>query len=71
MELVVRRVEALAAPGAVDGIEFSARADLQQQLAVRRIFLDDAVAVAGDPDVLLVIDEAAVDRARHGGLIAP
>src|SRR5207244_11594534 len=37
-------------------------ADLQQlRLAVVRPFLYDAVAIAGDPDVVLVIDEAAMN----------
>src|SRR4029453_13027508 len=40
VEPLARRVEALAAPRAVDRIEFSARADLHQKLSVRRVFLD-------------------------------
>src|SRR5262245_28805696 len=67
VELVARGVEALAAPRAVDGIEFSARADLHQELSVRRIFLDGGVGIAGNPDVALLIDEAAVDRAGDRG----
>src|SRR5262249_58347490 len=64
-------VEAFAAARTVDRIEFSARADLHQELSVRRIFLDAAVGIAGDPDVALLIDEAAMDRAGNRGLVAP
>jgi hypothetical protein len=71
VELVARCVKAFAAPGPIRGVELAARADLQQQLSVRSVFLDGAVAVAGNPDVSFLIDETAVDRARDGGLIAP
>ena len=38
-------------------------ADLQQhRLAVVRPFLHDAVVVAADPDVVSIVDEAAMDR---------
>src|SRR5713101_3132478 len=44
----------------------AAQADLQQQLAsVVRVLLDDAVSIAGDPDVVLVVDEQAMDSLRH------
>ena len=61
-------VQARATAGRRRGIADPLGADLQQQrLAVVRILLDDAVAVAGDPDVVLVIDEAAVETGRHRG----
>ena len=71
VELVLRGVVALAAPRAVDRVEFALGADLQQQLAVRRVFLDDAVGIAGDIDILVAVDEAAVDRVGHRVLVAP
>ena len=35
-----------------------------------RPLLDDAVAIAGQPDVVLMIDEAPVDDAWHRGRVA-
>ena len=41
----------------------------QQRLAVVRVLLDDAiVAVAADPHIALVVDEAAVDAVRQDGV---
>src|SRR5688572_23768337 len=43
----------------------SLRADLQQEIALARVLLDDAIAVAGDPDIVLIIDKATVDAVRQ------
>ena len=53
-------------------VAHSARPDLQQQMfAVVRILLHDAVAVARDPDVVLVVDEAAVNAVGQDVPVAP
>src|SRR4029453_5306811 len=36
-----------------------------------RVLLDDAIAVAGNPDIVLVIDEAAVDAVRQLCRVTP
>src|SRR5436189_13488 len=46
-------------------VALSLDSDLQQEVAVMRVFLDDAVTIAADPDVVLVIDKAAVDAIRQ------
>src|SRR5262249_41176544 len=47
------------------------RADLQQQrAAVVRPLLHDAVAVAGEPDVVLAINEATVSAVRQDQVLA-
>ena len=69
-ELRAARVEALPFGRAVGRVEDAALADLQKGLSVVAPFLDDAVAVAGEPDVVLVIDEAAVDDARDRSRVA-
>src|SRR5581483_924334 len=56
---------------AVFGIEFTLRADLQQQLAVARILLRDGVGVAADPDISLGVEIAVVNAARDDLRIAP
>ena len=74
LALVGARIAARVAADVVVGrpIALAARADLQQQrLAVVRVLLDDAIAVAGDPDVVLIVDEAAVDAVRQHVAIAP
>src|SRR5713101_7748074 len=58
---VVQRSRRAAWPVA-DGMA----SDLQEQgAAVVGVFLDDAVSVAGDPDVVLVVDEAAMEAGRQ------
>src|SRR5262249_10647444 len=44
---------------------------LHDQRAVVRILLHDAVAIARDPDVVLVIDEAAVNAVGQNISVAP
>jgi hypothetical protein len=61
----------LALARAVRAVEHASLPDLQEELAVVCPLLDDAVAVAGEPHIVLAIDEAAVDGARHGVGIAP
>ena len=77
-----RRIEAIGPPEPglasrrfgcwVDTVTDALLTNLQQQtLAVVRPFLDDAVAVASNPDVVLVVDETPVDavgkhRSRPG-----
>ena len=47
-------------------------ADLQEQLlAVMRPFLHDPIGVAADPNVVLAVDETAMDRLGHLLRIAP
>ena len=64
-ELRAAGVESLALRRSVRRVEDASLSDLQKQLPVVAPFLDDAVAVACQPDVVLVIDEAAVDDAGH------
>src|SRR5439155_15424576 len=45
--------------------------DLHQHFAVVGPFLDDAVAVSRQPDVVLAIGEAAVNGTGHGVRVAP
>ena len=53
-------------------VAHTARPDLQQQpAAIMRILLHDAIAVAGDPDVVLVVDEAAVNAVGQHIPVAP
>src|SRR6185312_8626033 len=51
-------------------VTFEFRADRHQQMTVVRIFLHDAVAVASDPHVVLVIDEATMNAVRQDGVLA-
>src|ERR1700730_17479084 len=47
----------------------AAASDLRQQrAAVMRVLLHDAVAVPGDPDVVLVVDVEAMNALRHSAL---
>ena len=71
VELVLRGILALALAGAVDRIELEALADLQDELPGGIVLLDHRIAVAGDPDIAREVDKAAMDRARHGLLVAP
>ena len=57
------RIEALAFTGAVGGIEDAALPDLEQEFSIVRVLLDDAVAVAGQPDIVVMIGITAVDDA--------
>ena len=52
-------------------VAHSSCADLKQQIAFARVLLDDAIAVAGNPDIVLVIDEAAVDAVRQDRRLTP
>ena len=54
-----------AADGECLAVAHALGADLQQELPVVAVLLDDAVGVAGDPDVVLVVGEAAVQAFRH------
>ena len=54
-----------APAGPVRGIELSPRADLHQQLAVVAVLLNDAVVVPSHIQVVLAVERAAVNRARH------
>ena len=48
-----------------DGVEFSLGPYLEQHFAaVMRIFLNDSILVATNPDVSLVVDEATVQHLR-------
>jgi hypothetical protein len=51
----------VTASGSWRVVAYTFRADLQQQSATVRVFLHDAVAVAGDPDIVLIVDKATVD----------
>ena len=50
---------------AVRGIDNAALPDLHHQLSVVAVFLNDSVAVAGGPEIVFVVDYAAVSRVRH------
>jgi hypothetical protein len=71
VQLIMCSVVALAAARSIDGVELATRTDLQEQLAVGRILLDHGIGIARDEDVAHAIDETAVDRIRHRGLITP
>ena len=70
--LVQHRGAAVQAGGlAARPVARRAAADLQQERPVPRPLLDHAAAAAGDPQVALVVDEAAVDADRQYVRIAP
>src|SRR5262249_57298788 len=56
--------------GAVGGIENASFADLQQEFSFVAILLNDAVAVSANPNIVLVIDGAAVNGVRNGPRIS-
>src|SRR5205809_7596420 len=68
-----RLADVVALPGPAREVGSFAQklgSDLEQQrLAVVRVLLDDAiVAVAADPHIALVVEEAAVDAVRQEGV---
>jgi hypothetical protein len=71
VEPVVARVQVLAPLCAVDGIEHALLADLHQEFSVVGVFLHHAVAVGRDPDVVVLIDRAAMWRRGQHVPIAP
>src|SRR5262249_14313246 len=70
-ELLGAGIEAGGPPGPIGGIETAALADLQQQPAIGSIFLDDAVAVACDVEIVVAVDHATMNRARHDIALPP
>src|SRR4030095_4176316 len=53
-------------------VAHSLAADLQQQgLTIVRVLLHDAIPIAGDPNVVLVIDEAPVDAIWQDVRVTP
>src|SRR5207237_3681544 len=65
----IERVRRSRAAGSDRGARVVAAAmlpELQpQRAAVMRVLLDDAVSVAGNPDVVLVVDVESMDTLRH------
>src|SRR5262249_51044743 len=51
--------------------ELPRRADRQEQLAFRRVFLDDVVFDVGDPDVAFVVDLDVMRRLTFDLVLAP
>src|SRR5580704_6913254 len=65
IELRVAGVHGPSSESAVRGIHNAPLADLHHQLSVVAVFLKDSVAVAGSPEIVFVVDYAAVSRVRH------
>ena len=70
-ELSATHVLILRLARAVFAVEYAALSNLHQQLAVVAPLLDDAVAVAGQPDVALSIDETPMNNPGHRVRVAP
>src|SRR5580704_11343527 len=65
IELRVAGVHGPSSESAVRGIHDAPFADLHHQLAVVAVFLNDSVAVASSPEIVFVVDYAAVSRVRR------
>src|SRR6266581_5574350 len=63
-ELSLTRIQTFALGSAVGGIENAAFADLEEELSIVSVFLDDAVAVAGYPDIVVLIGITTVNKHR-------
>ena len=61
--MALTRIQALAFIGAVGGIKNAALADLEQEFSIMGVLLDDAVAVAGDPDIVVAVGVTTVNDA--------
>ncbi len=73
---LIEKERALVSPGlaalVVRVVADAFAADLQEQaFAVMRPFLHDPIGAAADPDVVLPVDETAMDRFGHLLRIAP
>src|SRR5262249_43150520 len=55
------RIKRFTLAGAVGGVENASLADLQQEFSFVAILLNDAVAVSANPNIVLLIDGAAVN----------
>src|SRR5258706_9373436 len=58
-------IQSLAFGSAVSRVENTALADLKQKFPIVAVFLDDAVAIAGEPDIVVAIGETAMDHPRN------
>jgi hypothetical protein len=65
IELRVAGVHGPSSESAVRGVDNAPLPDLHQQLSVVAVFLDDSVAVSSGPEIIFVVDFAAVSRVRH------
>src|SRR5271167_319661 len=64
IELRLARVHGASFESTVRGIDNASFSDLQHQPSLMTVFLNDAVAVAGGPEIVFVVDGAAVGRVR-------
>src|SRR5713101_5286706 len=65
------RVRAWIAAGPVGRVAETSGPDLEQHRpAVVRVLLHDSISIAGDPDVVLVVDETAMQTIRHDVSVA-
>jgi hypothetical protein len=64
IELRLARVHGASFESTVRGIENASLPDLHEQSSLVTVFLNDAVAVASGPEIVFVVDSAAVGRVR-------
>jgi hypothetical protein len=65
VKLRVTRIQCAAFESALGSIDNVSLADLHEQLSVVTVFLDDSIAIAGCPKIILIIDFAAVGDIRN------
>src|SRR5271156_168829 len=70
VELRVTRIQRTALESAVRSIDNSSFADLHKQFPVVTVFLNDSIAIAGGPKIVLVVDDAAVGDVRNSVPVA-
>ena len=64
-KLRVTRIQCPALESAIGSIDNASLTDLHKQLSVVTVFLDDSIAIAGCPKIILIIDFAAVGDIRN------
>jgi hypothetical protein len=65
VKLRVARIQCPALESAIGRIDDTSFADLHQQLSVVTVFLDNSIAIAGRPKIVLIVDDAAVGDIRN------
>src|SRR6202021_1119816 len=65
VKLRVARIQRPALESAVGCIDNASLADLHEQFSVVTVFLNDSIAIAGGPEIVLIVDDAPVGDIRN------